>query len=90
MHRKYLLEIRHLPSKQVTRDRNAIISVLQRDIWFAMMSKTITYKEKQQLIELVRNKLSADGLYGIKQISIFDELDEKHLHPQPEDITPIN
>lgn len=88
MHRNYLLTIRHQPSKVVQRDRNAILKVMSSDIYMSYLSKVISYKDLQMLHEHMRNRLDLDSLFGIKQLSIFDEIPEEELHPQPEDMTP--
>lgn len=81
-HRQYLLQIRHLPSKAVTTDRNRIIHSLSNDIRFALWYGSITYDEYRLLCENVRQALSFDSLYGIKQLSIFDDIPEDELHPK--------
>ncbi len=83
-HRTYLLAIRHYPSKVVQRDRNAIISSLMNDMRFAHWNGTINWKDYQELKYKLRDRLSLDSLYGIKQLSIFDEIPEEELHPKPE------
>lgn len=82
MHRKYLLEIRHLPSKVVQRDRNAIIQQIMRDVSFSCWNGIITKKEKELIKEEVKNQLSMDSLYGIQQLSIWDDIPEEELHPK--------
>lgn len=63
---------------------------MSTDIYLAYLSRTISYKDLQDLHKILRDRLSLDNLYGIHQLSIFDDIPEDELHPKPDDMIPAN
>lgn len=76
----FLLKVREQGKGEMFRvTRQRIIDGLSMEFWRAYCSSTITYKELRELNETMRDVLSWDSLLGVKQMSLYDLLDDETL-----------
>lgn len=59
--------------------RHRIITQTTSDLYWAYLSKCITYKEFHELREYLREELSHEKLLGVVQLSIFDAFTDEML-----------
>lgn len=56
-----------------------IIKTLSFEMWQAYCGSTLSYADYRALCDHLRDSLSWDSLLGIKQLSIYDLLDDEKL-----------
>ena len=56
-----------------------IIKNLSFELWQAYCGATLSYADYRALLDHLRESLSWDALLGIKQLSIYDLLDDEKL-----------
>lgn len=56
-----------------------IRSQLSSELWRAYCAPTLTWKEYRECVDYMREVLSWDNLIGVKQLSIYDLLDDEKL-----------
>lgn len=75
-----MLETRKLGRAEYFKQTRArLISQLYNDMRFAYHSKTLTWKEYRELLDLMRDSFSYESLLGVKQLSIYDSLDDEEF-----------
>lgn len=73
-HAEFIKSLRNNGKKAMAESRDYALNQIHSYNYRALMCKTISYKEFKDLNVLAADCLSWEKLYGVKQLSIFEEL----------------
>lgn len=73
-HADFIKSLRNNGKKAMAESRDYALNQIHSYNYRALMCKTISYKEFKDLNARAADTLSWEKLYGVKQLSIFEEL----------------
>lgn len=75
-HAEFIKSLRNNGKKAMAESRDYALNQIHSYNYRALMCKTISYAEFKNLNSAAADSLSWEKLYGVKQLSIFEELPE--------------